>query len=146
MEEQARAGAANPPTGARPAATKTAGHATTQQAAAQSGASATPPPGTQAGGGPGQPDHHHGADCLRICGSRDLPKADETLEQRHKDLEQALHGPLGQLGRRKYNWNGRNQVTLTFDSIEKLLDKAFPPERPESDIPGQPVETKKAGS
>jgi hypothetical protein len=144
MEEQAHAGAVNQSTRARTAATKgNPAPGTGQSAAGQSGAGATPPSTAQTGGGP---DHHHDGDCLRICGSRSLPEANPTLELRHKRLEAALHGPLGQIGRRKLNWNGNNQVTVTFDSIEKLLEKAFPPDRPESDIPEQSVETKQAGS
>ena len=146
MDDQARAGAVKHSAGGQSAASKsnpTSGAG--QSTASQSAATGSPPSTTQTGG-QAQHDHHHDGDCLRICGSRPLPEADATLELRHKRLEAALHGPLGQVGRRKLNWNGSNQVTVTFDSIEKLLEKAFPPDRPESDIPEQSVGTKQAGS
>jgi hypothetical protein len=117
-----------------------------QSTTAQSAATGSPPSATHADGGTGHHDHDHDGDCLRICGARDLPKADAKLELRHQRLEEALHGPFGVTGRRNLNWNGRNQVKLTFESLEKLLDKALPPARPESDIPDKTAETKQAGS
>jgi hypothetical protein len=145
MEEHAQSGI-NPSAEGRAAAGRSDADRGTGKSsyAARSQASSTPPPATQSGGGLGHHDHDH--DCVHICGSRPLPEADPVLELRHKRLEQALHGPLGQRRRREYNWNGENQVTVTFDSLEDLLDKAFPPPRPLTDIPDQTFETKQTGS
>lgn len=56
--------------------------------------------------------------------------ADPDLTQYFEDLEDALHGAMHSRASQPLTWNGKEEISATFDSIKSALVKSIPPARP----------------
>ncbi len=67
-----------------------------------------------------------------------LPKADETLTQRHELLDRALNGERSEEAQDVFVWDGTYETGNLFEALEKQLARHLVPDRPTSDLPSRP--------
>jgi hypothetical protein len=53
----------------------------------------------------------------------------------HNALAFTLHGADPSIGRFPLYWDGSDEAGKVLASIQKALDKAVPPQRPDTDLP-----------
>ncbi len=95
-------------------------------------------PGLQSPPYPGQPGH--------TTSTLSPPSVDPEVIALHDALAFTLHGADPSNGRFPLFWDGSDQAGKGLASIQKALDKAVQPARPEKDLPPGSSGTKQGGA